>query len=172
VVTIWAALIGALVIVAGYYVTQAQALRERRAKVFAEALAAVEDYMETPYRIRRRPRSDVDTRERVTSAISDIQSRIAFHEAWLRVETPTVAAEYSQLVRAARAEAGANMTVAWAAPLLDTDAAMSLGTRYGRDQTDAARDRVVTAMTQHLRWFAFQRFRPRPKTTVADTATA
>ena len=52
--TIIAALIAALVAVAGYMVTQAQARRERKAKEFADALAAVEEYLEAPYRIRRR----------------------------------------------------------------------------------------------------------------------
>jgi hypothetical protein len=88
--TIIAAGVAALVVVVGYIVAQAQARQERRAKAFAEALAAVEDYMECPYRIRRRPNSDAATRQGITSAISDIQSRIAFHEAWLQVETPSV----------------------------------------------------------------------------------
>jgi hypothetical protein len=52
--TIIAALIAALVAVTGYMLTQAQARRERRAREFADALAAVEEYLEAPYRIRRR----------------------------------------------------------------------------------------------------------------------
>ncbi len=50
-----AALIAALVAVAGYALTQAWTRREQRAKAFADALAAVEEYLEAPYRVRRRP---------------------------------------------------------------------------------------------------------------------
>lgn len=149
--TIIAAGVAAAVVVVGYIVAQAQARHESRAKAFAEALTAVEDYMECPYRIRRRPNSDPATRQGITSAISDIQSRIAFHEAWLQVETRSVAGKYSDLVRAARTEAGSQMQKAWEAPLLDTDAATNRGVRFDRYETDGARAEVVSAMRRHLR---------------------
>jgi len=148
--TIIAAGVAALVVVVGYIVAQAQARQERRAKAFAEALAAVEDYMECPYRIRRRPNSDAATRQAITSAISDIQSRIAFHEAWLQVETPSVAGKYSDMVKAARKEAGVQMQQAWQAPVLDSDAATNLDVRLDRHETDASRAEVVSAMRKHL----------------------
>jgi len=153
--TIIAAGVAALVVVVGYIVAQAQARQERRAKAFAEALGAVEDYMECPYRIRRRPNSDPATRQGITSAISDIQSRIAFHEAWLQVETPLVAGKYSDLVRAARKEAGSEMQKAWLAPPLGTDAATNLGERLDRPKTDAARTEVVSAMRRQLHLLHF-----------------
>lgn len=153
--TLGAALIAAAIAVIGYCVTQARARRERRAKAFAEALAAVEDYMESPYRIRRRPRSDADTRTQITAAISDIQSRIAFHEAWLEVEAPKVGAAFARLVRVARGEAGANMKEAWAEPVLEDDRAMNLGMRYNRSQTEAVRGEVLTVMKAHLRGYPF-----------------
>ena len=82
--TIIAALIAALVVVAGYALTQMQARRERRAKEFADALAAIEEYLEAPYRIRRRQPTPV-AREALTTSLSDLQARIAFHLAWLQV---------------------------------------------------------------------------------------
>jgi len=154
--TLGAALIAAAIAVIGYCVTQAHARRERRAKAFAEALAAVEDYMESPYRIRRRPRSDADTRMQITTAISGIQSRIAFHEAWLEVEAPKVGAAFARLVRVARGEAGANMKAAWAAPVLEDDQSMNLGVRYNRAETDTLRDEVLAVMKAHLRAYPFR----------------
>src|SRR6266508_4369607 len=44
----------ALVALAGYLLTQWQARRDRKLKVFADTLAAVAEYEELPYRIRRR----------------------------------------------------------------------------------------------------------------------
>lgn len=38
-----------------YALNQRAARREHQAKTFAEALTAVEEYLEMPYRIRRRP---------------------------------------------------------------------------------------------------------------------
>lgn len=149
--TLVAACIAALVAVLGYVMTQTWARRERRAKAFAEALAAVEDYMESPYRIRRRASSASDHRSQLTTAISDVQSRITFHQAWLHVEAPRVATAYDALVRAARDEAGTHMREAWAARPLRSDAEMNLVASYPRVATDAAREEVVMAARRDLR---------------------
>src|SRR5579875_2384947 len=112
--TIIAAVIAALVAVTGYMLTQAQARRERRDREFADALAAVEEYLEAPYRIRRRQAATPEAREALTSALSGLQARIALHRAWLQVEAPAVGRAYEALVSAAealvsaaRSEAGA-----------------------------------------------------------------
>ena len=73
-----------------YGLNQRAARRERQANAFAEALQAIEDYAEMPYRIRRRLGTH-GARHELTEQISQIQSRIAFHQAWLSLETPEVA---------------------------------------------------------------------------------
>jgi hypothetical protein len=88
------AVAGGLVSVAlTYNLNQRAARRERQTKVFADALTAIEDYAELPYRIRRRPGSP-GIKHELTEQISQIQSRIAFHQAWLSIETPGVASSY------------------------------------------------------------------------------
>jgi hypothetical protein len=149
--TIIAALIAALVVVAGYMLTQVQARRERRAKEFADALAAVEAYLEAPYRIRRRQAATPEAREALTSALSDLQARIALHRAWLQVESPTVGHAYDALVSAARSEAGAQMAEAWNAAPLISDTDMNLKVAYPHPNSDAERAKVIAAMRQHLR---------------------
>lgn len=52
--TLLAAAVGVGIAVWTYLVTRAAARRDRQANVYAEALRAVEDYLEGPYRIRRR----------------------------------------------------------------------------------------------------------------------
>jgi hypothetical protein len=79
--TIAAAAIAAVVAVAGYFIAQARARRERRSKAFADALAAVEDYLEAPYRVRRRQASTPEARTALTSALNDLQARTALHRA-------------------------------------------------------------------------------------------
>jgi hypothetical protein len=150
--TIIAALIAALVVVAGYVLTQAWARRERRARAFADALAAVEEYLEAPYRIRRRPGATPEVRAALATALSDLQARIALHRGWLQVEAPAVARAYDDLVTAARTEAGTQMAEAWesAPPGSDTD--MNLKTAYTHPLADAERARVIATMRQHLRF--------------------
>lgn len=148
--TIIAALIAALVVVAGYALTQMQARRERRAKEFADALAAIEEYLEAPYRIRR-IQPTPEAREALTTYLSDLQARIAFHLAWLQVEAPTVGHAYELLISAARSEAGDQMTQAWKAAPLNDDADMNLKMAYAHPEADVERAKVINAMRHHLK---------------------
>ncbi|MGW7406833.1 hypothetical protein ACWGI9_24450 [Streptomyces sp. NPDC054833] len=104
-----AALIVPFIALLGAYLTytlnQRAVGKERRAKTFAEALTAVEEYLEMPYRIRRRPKSSSPVRRRLTDEVSDSLDRMAFHQAWLQIEASGVAGPYSALVATARAEA-------------------------------------------------------------------
>lgn len=145
-----AAIVGALVSVAlTYGLNQRAARRERHTKLFAEALATIEDYAELPYRIRRRPRTR-DARYELTEQISQIQSQIAFHQAWLSLEAPGVAGSYSNLVRAVKTQAGSQMAQAWLKPAITKDAQVNLDVVYPRDEINAARGQCVEAMRQAL----------------------
>jgi hypothetical protein len=144
------AVAGALVSVAlTYNLNQRAARRERQTNVFAEALSAIEDYAELPYRIRRRP-GTLDVRHELTEQVSQIQSRIAFHQAWLCIETPAVARSYEDLVRAAKAQAGKQMRQAWNEPPTKKDSQVSLGIAYPRDEIDTARGKCIEAMREAL----------------------
>ncbi|MFI7553850.1 hypothetical protein ACIBQ2_29420 [Micromonospora sediminimaris] len=133
-----------------YTLNQRVARRERQAKAFAEALNAVEDYAEMPYRIRRR-RDTPEARYDLTDEVSKIQSRLAYHQALLQIEASEVAASYVALVRATKIQAGGQMQQAWQQPLLTTDAEMNLQVRYPRDQIDAARGACIETMRAALR---------------------
>jgi hypothetical protein len=144
------AVVGALISVAVTYgLNQRAARRERHTNAFAEALAAIEDYAELPYRIRRRPRTP-EGRHELTEQVSKIQSRIAFHQAWISLEAPGVARSYNDLVRAAKAQAGKQMAEAWLTPAITKDAQVNLGIAYPRDEINAARGQCVEAMREVL----------------------
>ncbi|MGW4871986.1 hypothetical protein [Streptomyces chartreusis] len=49
--------------------------RERRAKTSAEAPTAVEEHLEMPYRIRRRPESSSAVRQQLTDEVSSLTAR-------------------------------------------------------------------------------------------------
>ncbi|MFG1928943.1 hypothetical protein [Cryptosporangium sp. NPDC048952] len=140
---------GALVAAMVYHLNQRAARRERRAKAFADALNAIEDYAEMPYRIRRRcPGAEV--RQQLTVEFCRIKSRIRFHEAWLRIEAPEVVDAYENFERTARQQSGPNASHAWTLPPIEDDAGMNLGCGYPRDQIDRARDECVAAMLRSL----------------------
>ena len=138
--------VGAVVtVVATYGLNQRAGRRERQAKAFAEALTAIEDYANMPYRIRRRSNTRA-ARHEISVELDKIQSRIAFQHAWLQIESAEVAAAYDRLIRAARSEAGEQMKKAWAQPPPKLDEEMSLGGAYPRTEIDAARRDCIMAM--------------------------
>jgi len=149
VVAVIAILGGSVTASVTYWYNQRAARREHRANAFAEALAAVEDYAEMPYRVRRR-RNTPEARYELTDEVSKIQSRLAFHQALLQIESPDIAGAYGALVRAAKIQAGGQMQDAWRQPALTTDAEMNLGVRYPRDEIDTARATCIIAMRRAL----------------------
>jgi hypothetical protein len=133
-----------------YALNQRATRRERRAQTFAEALTAVEAYLEMPYRIRRRPESSSAVRQQLTDEVSGLLARMAFHQAWLQIEASSVAGPYAALVATARAEAGAQMSFAWQQPPITTDSGMNLGSAYSRDRSNEARAACIAVMRRHL----------------------
>ncbi|SEE57043.1 hypothetical protein SAMN05216489_07182 [Streptomyces sp. 3213] len=109
-----------------YTLNQRAVRRERRAKTFAEALTAVEEYLEMPYRIRRRPKSSSAVRQQLTDEVSGLLAQMAFHQAWLQ------------------------MNLVWDQPPVTTDRGMNLGVPYPRDRSNAARAICIEVMRRHL----------------------
>lgn len=109
--------------------------------MFAEALQAVEDYLEAPYLIRRRGGSAAVRMELVRHT-STIQSRIEFHRARLTIHTkPAVHAAYDTFVLAAKKEAGAQMTIEWKSRPTHRDRDVPNDQPHTRRDADQARAR-------------------------------
>jgi hypothetical protein len=141
-----AALVAAVVAVIGYSIQQGTARADRHRTMYAEALRAVEDYLEAPYLIRRRDGSAAARRE-ISTHISEIQSRLSFYGAWLQLHAPAaVHAAYSEYVTQARREAGTQMSAAWRARPTKRDSDVPLGKAYQHAASDRARDAVLRAM--------------------------
>jgi hypothetical protein len=76
------------------------------------AIAAVEDYLEGPYRIRRRD-DTAESRFAITSAISNTKTAISLHQALVEMHAPTAVSDaYNAFVAAAQQDAGPQMTAA------------------------------------------------------------
>lgn len=141
-----AALVAALVAVTGYVLQQRSARQDRHRTMYAEALRAVEDYLEAPYLVRRRDGS-ADARQRVVQHVSDIQSRLNFYCAWLQLHAPArIHAAYLEYVVAARSEAGGQMTREWRSRPTRRDREVPMGQPYPRPVSDATRAKVLTEM--------------------------
>jgi hypothetical protein len=145
-----AAVIAAGVAVRAYRTQQAEIRRQQKATFYAEAVRAVEDYAEAPYRIRRRDGTAAARRE-LTQHLSDVKSRISFYTAWMAIHaTAAVATAYDAFVLAARVEAGQQMTTAWRSKPTKKDRNVPLGTALPRARTDAARATLLAAMKADL----------------------
>jgi hypothetical protein len=152
--TIIAPIIAALVVayfgVRAYNKQQADKRRDDRARLYAEALRAVEDYSEAPYRILRKDGS-AEARREITQHISDIKSRISFYSGWLAIHAPEpVRLAYEAYVRAAQTEAGAQMTTAWRTRPTKRDRDVPIGSPLPRTATDVARQALLATMKADL----------------------
>jgi hypothetical protein len=115
-----AAAIAAIIAVVGYGRQRKAERRAERATLYGHAIAAVEEYLESSYRIRRRD-DTIESRVAMTSAISDTKTKISLDQALLEMHAPTAVSDaYNAFVAAAQREAGPQMTAAWKAhpPLL------------------------------------------------------
>lgn len=145
-----AALIAAIVGVRGYRHQKEESRRDQCAQVYATAVQAVEDYLEFPYRIRRRDGS-VEARNALTTKLSDVKSSIEYHKALLSVHgSPAVAEAFETFEAVARVVAGPAMTEAWNHPATHTDADVPLGAGLDRAKADEARTRLMQAMRADL----------------------
>lgn len=147
---IGAAVVAAGGLVWGYFVQQRRSSRERRAQIYGEAIRAVEDYLEAPFRIMRKD-GTAAVRRSLTESISTTQSQIAYYQALLRVHAPeSISALYDDFVTAARREAGPAMTSAWSSKPTRRGRDVPLGARFDRTHSDAALDLLVEEMRRDV----------------------
>lgn len=152
--TLLAALIGAAVTVTGVLLgiwgTARAHRRERRATLYAEALRAVADYLEGPYRVRRKDGTS-ERRAAISEHLNEVKSRVDYHQGLLQLHAASeVATAYDAYVMAACSEAGQQMKEAWLLPPVKKDRKMNLGNAYPRSASDAARQAVLAAMREDL----------------------
>lgn len=118
--------------------------------LFSDALAAVADYQELPYLVRRRSDLPPMTTAELTWHASQVQTRLDLFVARLELESTQLGAAFERLVRTARQEAGAHVTEAWNQERISTDGEMVLGARYPRDAADAERAACLALMRAHI----------------------
>jgi hypothetical protein len=153
--TLAAALIAVIGVTATILTTSARARREHKADLYASALGGVADYLEGPYRIRRKDGTSAH-RNAITAALSDVKSAIDHSQELLRLHAPAgVANAYDDYVLAARVEAGGQMSQAWLVPAIKKDSDVNLHKPFDRTLSEKYRSHVVKVMQADLarrRW--------------------
>ena len=145
-----AAAIAAIIAVIGYGRQRRAERRAEQATLYGHAIAAVEDYLEGPYRIRRRD-DTAESRFAITSAISNTKTAISLHQALLEMHAPTAVSDaYNAFVAAAQREAGPQMTAAWNTHATTADEQVPLGKAYDRSASDAARAALIITIKADL----------------------
>lgn len=161
--TIIAACITVAGVVLGLLANSAANRRQRRAEIFAEAIRAVSDYLEGPYRVARCHNSQ-EQRFALTTDLSAVQGRIDAHAVLIRLHAGTrVASAYDAYVTAARQEAGKQMQDQWRRRPAKKHEDMNMpGQRpFDRTKSNAAKATLIEAMGRDVRpgwrpwrWFA------------------
>jgi hypothetical protein len=148
------ATVAALATVLGYLFTQARARRERKAKAFAEAMAAMRRFYDFPHKVWRRSVSDAATRERLSEEHSLGSREVRFHLIWLKIESPVVGEAYEQLWAVVHGARLFNANLAWSSPPRATDQDM-VGEPPGFWRKAGARetDLCIRAMRNELSWW-------------------
>jgi hypothetical protein len=145
-----AAAIAAVIAVIGYGHQRRAERRAERATLYGHAIAAVEDYLEGPYRIRRRD-DTAESRFAITSDFSDTKTAISLHQALVEMHAPNAVSDaYNAFVAAAQREAGPQMTAAWNTHPTTIDEQVPLGKAYDRSASDEARAALILAMKADL----------------------
>lgn len=108
-----AAVVAGAVSLTTVWITGRRAEKERRRQLFGQAFQAPIAYREFVYRVRRRRDDSAEERVRISDALHEVQERLKYFDAILRVEAPPVSKVYSELVEATRDIAGRQIAEAW-----------------------------------------------------------
>lgn len=150
-----AATIAIIGVILGFAATSTQNRRERRARDYAEAIGAVSDYLEGPYRVAR-CHDNATERAAISTDISRVQGRIDASTALLRLHAPKrVADAYDVYVAAARREAGQQMAAQWNKRPVRKHRDMNLDQPFDRSTSGIAKDSLLQAMERDMgrRWW-------------------
>ena len=152
--SIIAALIAVIGVVFGYLIGQRQTALERKRILCAEAISDALQWLELPYRIRRRTGNADETLASLAKRINHLRERLQFHEKWLRIEMPKSLTSYKCLVKEVMTAARPAIEEAWNACPVESATDMNLGLlEIGREKVDVAVERFSSDAVKALTWW-------------------
>ena len=154
-----AAIVAAAVSLTTFALTGRRARIDRQRQVFADAFAAVMEYREYPFIVRRRSKDEpARERQRISGELSEIQAKLNAFKARLLVEDPPVGGLYADLVKETRRVAGAMIKDAWNEEPVGEDGEIH-APPYDFRPLDAPDNAYLQAVADHLSWFPWFRRR-------------
>ena len=149
-----AALIAVFGAVPAYLLGQRRMVVERKRISCAEAIADALQWLELPYRIRRRPDDGAETIASLGERTNHLRERLQFHEKWLRIEIPKSVPSYRRLVEAVMATAGPAIEEAWNSSPIKSAKDMNLGRLdISQGKVDAASEDFSSEVVKALAWW-------------------
>lgn len=146
--TLLAGLLAALGVLLGLLANAASTRRQRRTQIYADAVGAVSDYLEGPYRVMRCP-DDRELRFSLTQDISSIQSRVDAHLVLIQMSAPKkVHNAFTKYVHVAREEAGQQMREQWDESAPKRRSQMHAPERFDQPLSIAARGKLIKLMAR------------------------
>jgi hypothetical protein len=122
-------ILAALVALIGYLLSQLANRNDRKIRLYAEALTAVHEYEELPYRIRRRT-SNLQSGAAVAERVDDVLTKVLFHRAWLQLDSEVVGIAFQDLVAQTGKQGGPYRAEAWSKPAVASDGDFDVRDRY------------------------------------------
>lgn len=113
-VAVIAAVASILVALLAGFFTYAAAKRQVRRDTFSAAVRAAVAWKEMVYRVRRRGSGDAP---RLIEEFHKLQDELAYYEAWVAIESPSMAKSYRRLVKAVKSKTEDLIREAWDAPI-------------------------------------------------------
>jgi hypothetical protein len=148
-------IIASIVALVGFLLNQIANRRERKSKVYAEAITTLKEYTELPYRIRRRAASDGKTRAVLGDEISNVLSRVGLYLCWLQIDSCEVGLAYRYLMDQTKRYGAEYRAMAWAAPIMKSDAEAALMSEYIVDN-DPELENCLKVMRRELSPLTFR----------------
>jgi hypothetical protein len=123
----------------------------RRRQAYAAAMQVLVEWIEYPYRIRRRTSDEPLELRRLADIGHDIQQRLRYHRTWVVLEHPPTGKLYSEVLAGISERVGAACQNSWTLPPISTPADMNLaGWGPGSFQPDLGR--LEAAISNRFGW--------------------
>ena len=160
-------ILAGVVAIFGYTITNAMNRIERRSRIYADAILALVQFQDLPFRVRRRSDSSDATRTIVGQRVRDVQEALSYHVVLLRLDSPRVGTVFAELVKKTREVGVRYRHDAWVSPPATSDADMSLVISYDYHNEAELEEcivlmqrelSIIRALSPRARWF---RARPR-----------
>jgi hypothetical protein len=126
-------------------------IEARRRQAYAAAMQVLVEWIEYPYRIRRRTSDDPMELQRLADIGHDIQQRLRYHKTWVLLEHPPTGKLYTEVLAAISERVGAACKNSWTLPPISKATEMNLA-GWGPGSLESELSRLQAAISNRFGW--------------------